>query len=86
MTNCISEKKFVSLFTCHVYPHRQYRGADDNFKIIFFSQQLIYNYILLKGAGGVPWVQIMENEFECLVVRGGDGGNFAEKFVKKYCS
>ena len=48
MTNCISEKKFVSLFTCHVYPHRQYRGADDNFKIIFFSQQLIYN-ILLKG-------------------------------------
>ena len=25
-----------------------------------------------KGAG-VPWVQIMENEFECLVVRGGDG-------------
>ena len=38
-----------------------------------------------KGAG-VPWVQIMENEFECLVVRGGDGGHFAEKFVKKYCS
>ena len=28
----------------------------------------------------------MENEFECLVVRGGDGGHFAEKFVKKYCS
>ena len=40
----------------------------------------------LRGQGGVPWVQIMENEFECLVVRGGDGGNFAEKFVKKYCS
>ena len=27
----------------------------------------------------------MENEFECLVVRGGHGGHFAEKFVKKYC-
>ena len=40
----------------------------------------------IKGAGGVLWVQIMENEFECLVVRGGDGGHFAEKFVKKYCS
>ena len=40
----------------------------------------------LKGAGGVPWVQIMENKFECLVVRRGDGGHFAEKFVKKYCS
>ena len=39
-----------------------------------------------QGGGGVPWVQIMENEFECLVVRGGDGGHFAEKFVKKYCS
>ena len=38
------------------------------------------------GGGGVPWVQIMENEFECLVVKGGDGGHFAEKFVKKYCS
>ena len=24
----------------------------------------------------------MENEFECLVVRGVDGGHFAEKFVK----
>ena len=36
----------------------------------------------LRGKGGVPWVQIMENEFECLVVRGGDGGHFAEKFVK----
>ena len=42
---------------------------------------------LFKGAGGgVPWVQIMENEFDCLDVRGGDGGHFAEKFVKKYCS
>ena len=30
----------------------------------------------------------MENKFECLVVRGGagDGGHFAKKFVKKYCS
>ena len=38
------------------------------------------------AGGGVPWVQIMENGFECLVVGGGDGGQFAEKFVKKYCS
>ena len=36
---------------------------------------------------GVPWVQIMENEFECLVVRAwSDGGHFAENFVKKDCS
>ena len=41
---------------------------------------------IIKGAGEVPWVQIMENEFECLVVRRSDGGHFAEKFVKKYCS
>ena len=41
----------------------------------------------LRGqGGGVPWVQIMENEFECLVVRGGNSGHFAEKFVKTYCS
>ena len=25
----------------------------------------------------------MENEFECVVVRGGNGGHFAEKFVRK---
>ena len=45
-----------------------------------------FSLISLRGQGGVPWVQIMENEFECLVVRRGDGGHFAEKFVKKYCS
>ena len=40
-----------------------------------------------KGAGGgVPWGQIMENEFEYLVYRGGHGGHLAEKFLKKYCS
>ena len=26
----------------------------------------------------------MENEIECLVVRWGDGGHFAEKFVNKF--
>ena len=39
-----------------------------------------------KGAGGVPWGQIMENEFEYLVDREGHGGHLAEKFLKKYCS
>ena len=52
-----------------------------------FIRMILYNIrYIFKGAGGVPWVQIMENEFECLVVRWGDGGHFAEKFVKKYCS
>ena len=41
---------------------------------------------VLKGEGGVPWVQIMENEFEYLADRGGHGGHLGEKFVKKYCS
>ena len=40
----------------------------------------------LKGEGGVPWVQIMENELEYLADRGGHGGHLGEKFVKKYCS
>ena len=40
----------------------------------------------LWGKGGVPWVQIMENEFEYLVDRGDHGGHLAEKFLKKYCS
>ena len=44
-------------------------------------------YLLhLRGKGGVPWVQIMENEFEYLADRGGHGGHLGEKFVKKYCS
>ena len=39
--------------------------------------------ITVKGeGGGVPWVQIMENEFEYLVDRGGHGGHLAEKFLK----
>ena len=29
------------------------------------------------GRGGVPWGQIMENEFEYLVDRGGHGGHLA---------
>ena len=38
------------------------------------------------GRGGVPWVQIMENEFEYLADRGSHGSHLGEKFVKKYCS
>ena len=60
---------------------------------VIFKYNFIYlkpspkiRFLILRGQGGVPWVQIMENEFECLVVRGGDVGHFAEKFVKKYCS
>ena len=40
----------------------------------------------LRGKGGVPWVQIMENEFEYLADRGGHGGHLGENFGKKYCS
>ena len=35
---------------------------------------------------GAPWGQIVENEFEYLVDRGGHGGHLAERFLKKYCS
>ena len=31
--------------------------------------------LLLRGKGGVPWVQIMENELEYLADRGGHGGH-----------
>ena len=43
-------------------------------------------YVLWNLSRSLLQVQIMENEFECLVVRWGDDGHFAEKFVKKYCS
>ena len=46
----------------------------------------VYSVYLLRGKGGVPWVQIMENELEYLADRGGHGGHLGEKFVKKYCS
>ena len=32
------------------------------------------NDLNLRGKVGVPWVQIMENEFEYLADRGGHGG------------
>ena len=36
---------------------------------------------LFKGAGGTPWDQIIENEFENLSDRGaGHGGHLAEKY------
>ena len=38
-------------------------------------------FYCFKGAREVTWVQIMQNGFKCLVVRWGDGGHFAEKFV-----
>ena len=38
---------------------------------------------MLRGkGGGVPWVQIMENELEYLADRGGHGGHLGEKFLK----
>ena len=45
-----------------------------------------YMPLLLRGKGGVPGGQIMENEFEYLTDRGGYGDHLAEKFLKKYCS
>ena len=54
--------------------------------VLEWIMAILWPKFVLRGqGGGVPWVQIMENEFECLVVRGGDGGHFAKKFVEKYC-
>ena len=39
-----------------------------------------------KGEGGVPWVQIMENELECLGDRRGHDGHLTKKFLKKVYS
>ena len=67
------------MLTAKVWAHRQSLRLPPRYLNKIIGQNL-------RGQGGVPWVQIMENEFECLVVRRGDGGHFAEKFVKKYCS
>ena len=39
-----------------------------------------------EGGGGVPWVQIMENEFEYLADIGDHGGHLGKQFLKKYFS
>ena len=40
--------------------------------------------LVFKGeGGGVPWVQIMENELECLGDKRGHDGHLAKKFLKK---
>ena len=47
----------------------------------------VLKYIMglhLRGKGGVPWVQIMENE--CLGDRKGHDGHLAKKFLNKYYS
>ena len=43
-------------------------------------------FLIIKGVGGGPGVQIMENEFECLADKGDQDRHFAEEFVIKYCS
>ena len=40
----------------------------------------IHPILPLRGKGGVPWVQIMENEFECIGDRKGHDGHLAKKF------
>ena len=40
--------------------------------------------LFLRGKGGVPWVQIMENEFEYLADRGGHGGHLGEKLTNRH--
>ena len=44
-----------------------------------------FNNVIIKGAG-VPWDQIMENDFQYLSDSGGHVGHLAEKFLKIYCS
>ena len=56
------------------------------FALVVYLNKSIKPFSEVKGEGGVPWVQIMENELEYLDDRGGHGGHLVEKFVKKYCS
>ena len=39
---------------------------------------------VVKGERGVPWVQIMNNELECLGDRKGHDDHLAKKFLLKY--
>ena len=48
--------------------------------------QSVFLKLVVKGEGGVPWVQIMENELECLGDRRGHDGHLVQKFLKKYYS
>ena len=38
---------------------------------------IVHSEKVLRGQGGEPWVQIIGNELECLVARGGHGCHFA---------
>ena len=55
------------------------------FSHMFLLQTFLSPKSFFKGeGGGVPWVQIMENEFEYLADRGDHDSHLAEKFLKKY--
>ena len=41
---------------------------------------------LLRGQGGVPWVQILGTRFNCPANREGHGAHFANKVVDIVCS
>ena len=42
----------------------------------------MFRFLVDMAVKGVPWDQIMENEFEYLSDRGDHGGHLAEKFLK----
>ena len=48
-------------------------------QILFEEGCIVHTGNSLKGEGGVPWVQIMENELECLGDRRGHDGHLAKK-------
>ena len=64
-----------TIYTIYIYIHYIQNG--------WYEQLFSFK---LRGKGGVPGGQIMENEFEYLTDRGGYGDHLAEKFLKKYCS
>ena len=65
-------------------PKLRLRGLDHiNSPVLIENENNVRGLNSLRGKGGVPWVQIMENELECLGDRRGHDGHLAKKFLKK---
>ena len=81
MSTIVTNSLFLRCFICSSQVRFSSMMTPKNFTLSAF-----FTFCPLRGKGGVPGGQIMENEFEYLTDRGGYGDHLAEKFLKKYCS
>ena len=82
--DCISLKGQNKISGGRSDPHLTCGYSCYSFEKRYFKDEMSPRLYTLRGkVGGVPWVQIMENELECLGDRRGHDSHLPKKFLKK---